>query len=80
MEEEEKKMLIDEHVLFISGDPNLVVAGMEREWPEGRGVFISEDRKFSAWVNEEDQLRIVSMEKVGKFESKNLHCKTKQKY
>ena len=64
MEEEEKKMLIDEHVLFISGDPTLVVAGMERDWPEGRGVFISEDRKFSAWVNEEDQLRIVSMEKV----------------
>ena len=63
MNEEIKQKLISDHILFMSGDENMIVAGMERDWPEGRGVFVSEDRKFSVWVNEEDHLRIISMEK-----------------
>ena len=41
------------------------VAGMERDWPEGRGIFHNKDKTFLVWVNEEDQLRIISMEKGG---------------
>merc|ERR1711983_85907 len=37
----------------------------ERDWPEGRGIFHNEAKTFLVWVNEEDQLRIISMEKGG---------------
>ena len=38
---------------------------MERDWPEGRGIFHNEAKTFLLWVNEEDQMRIISMEKGG---------------
>ena len=54
---------------------------MERDWPEGRGIFHNKDKTFLTWVsrklevlnnltfalqvNEEDQLRIISMEMGG---------------
>merc|ERR1712071_418692 len=50
---------------FVSGDRNLTVAGMERDWPEGRGIYHNEAKTFLLWVNEEDQTRIISMEKGG---------------
>ena len=63
MEEDVRQKLVDDHFLFMSGDPNLAAAGMERDWPEGRGIFHNESKTFLVWVNEEDQLRIISMEK-----------------
>merc|ERR1712002_1439616 len=39
MEEAVRQQLVDDHFLFMSGDRNLQVAGMERDWPEGRGIF-----------------------------------------
>merc|ERR1711990_529559 len=65
MSESVRQQLVDDHFLFMSGDPNLKVAGMERDWPEGRGIFHNKDKTFLTWVNEEDQLRIISMEKGG---------------
>jgi hypothetical protein len=38
---------------------------MERDWPEGRGIFHNKDKTFLTWVNEEDQLRIISMQEGG---------------
>ena len=38
---------------------------MERDWPEGRGIFHNKDKTFLVWVNEEDQLRIISMQEGG---------------
>merc|ERR1711997_777341 len=65
MEEAVRQKLVDDHFLFVSGDKNLIAAGMERDWPEGRGIFHNEAKTFLTWVNEEDQLRIISMEKGG---------------
>jgi len=65
MDEKVRQQLVDDHFLFVSGDPNLTVAGMERDWPEGRGIFHNEAKTFLLWVNEEDQTRIISMEKGG---------------
>merc|ERR1712013_711967 len=65
MDEEVRQQLVDDHFLFMSGDPNLKVAGMERDWPEGRGIFHNKDKTFLTWVNEEDQLRIISMQMGG---------------
>merc|ERR1712183_109489 len=48
MSEQVRQQLVDDHFLFVSGDRNLIAAGMERDW-----------------VNEEDQLRIISMQGGG---------------
>merc|ERR1712079_259509 len=65
MDEKVRQQLVDDHFLFVSGDKNLKVAGMERDWPEGRGIFHNADKTFLVWVNEEDQLRIISIQKGG---------------
>merc|ERR1711936_1351413 len=65
MDEKVRRQLVDDHFLFMSGDRNLTVAGMERDWPEGRGIFHNKEKTFLTWVNEEDQLRIISMQKGG---------------
>jgi len=65
MEESVRQQLVDDHFLFVSGDRNLTVAGMERDWPEGRGIFHNDKKTFLIWVNEEDQLRIISMQMGG---------------
>merc|ERR1712158_130056 len=65
MDEAVRQQLVDDHFLFMSGDANLKVAGMERDWPEGRGIFHNKDKTFLTWVNEEDQLRIISMQMGG---------------
>ncbi len=65
MEEATRQKLVDDHFLFMSGDKNLIAAGMERDWPEGRGIYHNDEKSFLVWVNEEDQLRIISMQKGG---------------
>merc|ERR1712088_218492 len=65
MGEKVRQQLVDDHFLFVSGDRNLTVAGMERDWPEGRGIFHNTEKTFLIWINEEDQLRIISMQKGG---------------
>ena len=56
-------MLIEEHFLFKEGDRFLEACGLNRDWPNGRGIFHNNEKNFLVWVNEEDQLRIISMEK-----------------
>lgn len=65
MDEATRQQLVTDHFLFKSGDPNLRVGGMERDWPEGRGIFHNDAKTFLVWVNEEDQLRIISMQQGG---------------
>ncbi len=65
MSEAVRARLIEEHFLFKEGDRFLEAAGLNRDWPEGRGIYHNKDRSFLVWVNEEDQLRIISMQKGG---------------
>jgi len=57
--------LITRHLLFKNEDRFLASAGLMRDWPEARGIFLSHDEAFSVWVNEEDQLRIISLQQGG---------------
>ncbi|WP_300673132.1 phosphagen kinase [Desulfoluna sp.] len=57
--------LVARHLLFKSEDRFLTSAGIMRDWPEARGLFLSRDETFSVWVNEEDQLRIIALKKGG---------------
>ena len=44
------------------GDRFLEACGLNRNWPKGRGIFHNDEKTFLVWVNEEDQLRIISMQ------------------
>ena len=44
------------------GDRFLEACGLNRDWPRGRGIFHNNEKTFLVWVNEEDQLRIISMQ------------------
>lgn len=65
MSKEVQDNLIKDHFLFKEGDRFLDAAGLNRNWPEGRGIYHNNDKTFLVWVNEEDQLRIISMQQGG---------------
>ena len=65
MSKEVQDNLIKDHFLFKEGDRFLDTAGLNRDWPEGRGIYHNRDKTFLVWVNEEDQLRIISMQMGG---------------
>jgi len=49
--------------LFQEPDSTLLLAsGMGRHWPDGRGIFCNDNKNLFVWLNEEDHLRIVSMQ------------------
>ena len=60
--------LIEEHFLFKAGDKYLEAAGLNRDWPAGRGIYHNDQKTFLVWVNEEDQLRIISMQTGGNIQ------------
>jgi arginine kinase len=62
MSEETSQKLIADHFLFKKGDRFLEACNLNRDWPSGRGIFHNEGKTFLVWVNEEDQLRIISMQ------------------
>ena len=53
--------MIDDHFLFKKGDRFLEAAGLNRDWPHCRGIFHNDAKTFLVWLNEEDELRIISM-------------------
>lgn len=50
----ERKQLVDDHFLFKEADRFLEACGLNRDWPNGRGIFHNDDKTFLIWVNEED--------------------------
>jgi len=62
MSEADRKQLIDDHFLFKEGDRFLESAGLNRAWPDCRAIYHNHAKTFLIWVNEEDQLRIISMQ------------------
>lgn len=65
MTKETQQQLIDDHFLFKEGDRFLQAANACRYWPTGRGIYHNAAKTFLVWVNEEDHLRIISMQKGG---------------
>ncbi|XP_018325550.1 arginine kinase isoform X1 [Agrilus planipennis] len=65
MSKEVQQKLIDDHFLFKEGDRFLQAANACRFWPTGRGIFHNDNKTFLVWVNEEDHLRIISMQMGG---------------
>merc|ERR1712233_127758 len=69
MTEEKEEALRKNGNLFQEPDSTLLLSsGCGRHWPDARGIFHNEAENFFVWVNEEDQMRIVSIQKVLKAE------------
>jgi len=50
--------------LFQEPDSTLLLSsGCGRHWPDARGIYHNDNADCFVWVNEEDQMRIVSMQK-----------------
>ena len=65
MTKEVQNQLIADHFLFKEGDRFLQHANACRYWPSGRGIYHNAQKTFLVWVNEEDHLRIISMQNGG---------------
>jgi len=66
MTDAEQDQLIADHFLFDKPvSPLLCSAGMARDWPDARGIWHNDEKSFLVWVNEEDHLRVISMQKGG---------------
>jgi len=67
MSEEKQKELRTNGNLFQepTGPALLASAGAGRDWPANRGIFCAESGKFFVWCNEEDHMRIISMQEGG---------------
>ncbi|CAN0398240.1 creatine kinase M-type [Lampetra fluviatilis] len=66
MSDQEQQQLIDDHFLFDKPvSPLLLCAGMGRDWPDARGIWHNDKKTFLVWVNEEDHLRVISMQQGG---------------
>nr|KAG5704961.1 hypothetical protein BaRGS_022803 [Batillaria attramentaria] len=65
MTKEVQTQLTEDHFLFNDSDRFLKAAGGYNDWPVGRGIFHTPDKKFLVWVNEEDHMRLISMQMGG---------------
>jgi len=64
IDKETEQRLVAEHFLFQEPDePMLLSWRMERDWPHARGIYHNNAKTALVWVNEEDHIRIISMQK-----------------
>lgn len=61
MTPEARRALVQEHVLFRDDDRFLEAAGVYRDFPRGRALYRADDGRLSAWVGEEDHLRLFAL-------------------
>merc|ERR1711887_385832 len=70
MTDADQDQLIADHFLFDKPvSPLLTCAGMARDWPDARGIWHNDDKNFLVWINEEDHLRVISMQKDGDMQA-----------
>lgn len=60
---EDRQELLDAGVSVDSPSLVMMKTGVARDWPDARGVWISQDTKLIVWINNEDHLQIVCTQK-----------------
>merc|ERR1711942_661391 len=64
MSKEKEEELRNSGNLFQEPDSTLLLSsGCGRHWPDARGIYHNDAKNFFVWLNEEDHMRIISMEK-----------------
>lgn len=69
LSKEKRQEWIDAHYLYHESDSFLEIGGFYRDWPSGRGIFMSEDRTNIIWVNEEDHVRVIALQAGNDFKA-----------
>lgn len=69
LNEEQFNGLLAKGLAFPKGDRFMDAAGINQDYPIGRGIFTSRDNVIRVWVNEEDHLRIISQSPNGDITS-----------
>jgi len=80
MTEADKKQLIADHFLFKGGDKYLQSAGLERDWPEARGIFHNDAKTFLSGLMRRINLESFPCKRVptsSKFSKDSLMLPTK---
>jgi creatine kinase len=63
MSADEEAALRTEGVLFEAPDSaKLLSAGVGRNWPDGRGLFVNEAKNVVVWFNQEEHARVMAMQ------------------
>jgi hypothetical protein len=66
---EYRQHLVEVGLLFDNPDAFQIAAGLGRDWPDGRGVYVGQDKDLAGWVNDEDHLQLVTISKGVDFEA-----------
>lgn len=70
IEEDQKKVWLDEGVLFKEPEEEyLKAAKTNRLWPHARGLFLNSDKTIRVWVNQLDHMLVISSEDSGNFKA-----------
>ncbi|CAK0904785.1 unnamed protein product [Prorocentrum cordatum] len=66
MSPEDESSLAERGLLFKAPEsPERLSSGVGRHWPEARGAFVADSGQLVAWCNEEDHLKVVSLQQGG---------------
>jgi hypothetical protein len=65
--DDEAKAFLETHNIDISRNKSHDSAGINEDWPSGRGVFIDNNKDFVVLVNFEDHIQVVTINKEGDF-------------
>ena len=65
LNERQFNALLEKGLAFPKGDRFMDAAGINQDYPTGRGIFINRDKVVRVWVNEEDHLRIIAQSQDG---------------
>ena len=67
MTNEEYNDLTQRHLIFLQPSEYKLTAGLGRDWPDGRGLFLNNPDlpEIQVWCNHQDHLRIISMSRGG---------------
>lgn len=63
IDEATQAQMVEDHILFHCKDEYIREAGMFGDWPNGRGAFYNAKKTLMIWVNEEDHMRIICLQK-----------------
>lgn len=70
IDEDKRKLLQDEGILFSKlNEEYQTAAKSNRLWPHARGIFFNDDKTVRVWVNHQEHLLAMSVEKSGDFKS-----------
>lgn len=71
MSDIDRKMFIQNGLMFSNDDEYLQAANVYRFWPTGRAIFINDGMNFSIWCNQQDHFKFIGIDFNGNLSELN---------